>query len=132
MSIDLDNAREQAQAAADTIRAIAQARIIEMVKSALENDRVLVEKTSDFLADLHLTRSSRIAQLTEEKIQKAQVADRDSPSNSHQKPGLARFLLVLSLYSLMTSIAVGILVKGLSPHFARLNGNPSVQFDSLK
>ena len=81
MFINFDNAREQARANADSsFESMGEAtrlRIAEMLKTAIENDRVLVEKASDFLAELHLTRSDRIAQSTEQKIQKAQSTQQD-------------------------------------------------------
>lgn len=43
-----------------------------------------------------------------------------------------KFLIFVSGYALITSIAVASVLKELPPHFGRLNGNPSAQFDSIK
>lgn len=63
------NSTDEVKAAAQTqVAAIAQ----QLMKAAADDERV-VTQAADFLAGLHITRTSRIAQLTAQKIKEAQV-----------------------------------------------------------
>lgn len=65
-----------AKTSTDEVKAAAQtqvAAIAQQLMKAAADDEKLVTKAADFLAGLHLTRTSRIAQLTAQKIQQAQA-----------------------------------------------------------
>lgn len=65
-----------AKTSTDEVKAAAQtqvAAIAQQLMKAAADDEKLVTQAADFLAGLHLTRTSRIAQLTAQKIQQAQA-----------------------------------------------------------
>lgn len=65
-----------AKTSTDAVKAAAQtqvAAIAQQLMKAAADDEKLVTQAADFLAGLHLTRTSRIAQLTAQKIQQAQA-----------------------------------------------------------
>jgi hypothetical protein len=65
-----------AKTSTDEIKSAAQSQvtaITQQLMKAAADDEKLVTQASDFLAGLHVTRPSRIAQLTAQKIQEAQA-----------------------------------------------------------